>query len=122
MVQRGLCIPIEVFWTGGKDWGLRSKQKIWKGTFVFEYVGEIVTDAELMQWRALGVLEKLEAFTLALDADWISDQVTDDVAFFIDSTVMGNVNRFLNHRYLLELVPCVFNNVQSICTNLYKIY
>jgi SET domain-containing protein len=122
VVQRGLCIPIEVFWTGKKGWGLRSKQKIRKGTFVFEYVGEIVTNAELMQRRALGVLGKSEPFTLALDVDWISDQVTDDVTFYIDSTVIGNVNRFLNHRYLLELVPCVFNNVQSICTNLYKIY
>ncbi len=78
---------------------MQAKQKISKGTFVFEYVGEIVTNAELMQRRALEELGKSESFTLALDDDWKSEEfVTDNMALCIDSTVNGNVSRFLNHR------------------------
>ena len=67
---------------------------------MFEFAGEIVTNAELMKRRASGKLGKLEAFTLALDADWKSEQVVDDkVALCIDGTNFSNVSRFLNHRY-----------------------
>jgi SET domain-containing protein len=84
---------------------LRPTKKISKGTYLFEYVGEIVTNSELMQRRAISKLGKSEAFTLALDADWKSEQVvTDDVALCIDSTFWGNVSRFLNQRYLLYIV------------------
>ena len=100
VVQRGLCIPLQVFWSGSKGWGVRATCPIRKGSFVFEFAGEIVTNAELMKRRASGKLGKLEAFTLALDADWKSEQVVDDkVALCIDGTNFSNVSRFLNHRY-----------------------
>ena len=109
MVQKGLRKPIEVFWAGEKGWGMRTKKKISKGTFLFEYVGEIVTNSELMRRRAISKLGKLEAFALALDADWKSKQVVnDDMALCIDSTFGGNVSRFLNHRYLLYIILCDF--------------
>lgn len=99
VVQRGLCIRLQVFWSGAKGWGLRATSPILKGSFVFEYVGEIVTNAELMQRRGAAKLGKSEAFTLALDADWQSEEMlSDEVALCIDGTHFSNVSRFLNHR------------------------
>ena len=105
MVQKGLCIPLEVFWSGEKGWGIQTKKHIQKGTFVFEFVGEIVTNLELMQRRAYAKLGNSEAFTVALDADWKFELVmNDDAALCIDGTSFGNVSRFLNHRYLPETI------------------
>ena len=99
VVQGGLKVPLQVFWTGLRGWGLRTLSPIRKGTFVFEFVGEVVTNRELMQRRAMGKLGKCEAYTLALDADWRAEQTTtDETALCIDGTVFSNVSRFLNHR------------------------
>jgi hypothetical protein len=66
---------------------------------VFEYVGEIVTNAVLMQRRGAAKLGTSEAFTLALDADWRSEQtVSNEEALCIDGTYFSNVARFLNYR------------------------
>jgi len=74
---------------------LQAKLKICKGTFLFEYVGEIITNAELMQWRALQELGKSKVFMFALDANWKSKEVvTHDGAMCIDNIVRGNVSRF----------------------------
>lgn len=90
---------------------MQSKQEIRKGRFIFEYVGETVTNTELMQQRALQKLEKLEAFMLALDAYWKSEEVViNNGALCMDSTSRKNASHFLNHRYL-PLVPCHFNDV-----------
>lgn len=45
-MQKGLTHRFEVFKTLDKGWGVRSLRVIQKGSFVCEYVGEIITDAE----------------------------------------------------------------------------
>lgn len=108
VVQSGSRIPIQVFWTGDKGWGVRSKKFIPKGTFVFEYVGKIVTDAELQHRRALGRLGKSEAYTMALNATWKPEEdYPNNVGFCIDATNFSNVTRFLNHRYYLPTSKCM---------------
>ena len=58
-----------------------------------------MTNAELMQRRGTAKLGTSEAYTLALDADWRSEQtVSDEEALCIDGTYFSNVARFLNHR------------------------
>jgi euchromatic histone-lysine N-methyltransferase len=37
---------LQVFRTKGKGWGVRALRDIPKGTFVCEYVGEIISDSE----------------------------------------------------------------------------
>ena len=45
-LQKGIRVPLQVFKTEKKGWGLRSPVFIPVGTFVCEYVGEILTDSE----------------------------------------------------------------------------
>lgn len=65
-----------------------------RGTFLFEYAGEVVTNAELLR---RGDRSK---YALALDADWESEaQEDDDSLLCIDAMVVTNVARWLNHRF-----------------------
>jgi SET domain-containing protein len=103
VVQEGSRVHIQVFWTGNKGWGLRPLQFVPKGTFVFEYVGEIVTEGEMMARRMKGSLGKSEAYTLELNAAWREMEPNgDDMTFYMDSTAFSNSTRFLNHSYFTK--------------------
>lgn len=75
------------FNTGDRGWGLKADEDIKKGTFVIEYVGELIDDEELQRRLA----EKLRIndrnfYFLTLDKDRI-----------IDAGPAGNHARFMNH-------------------------
>lgn len=46
VVQFGVRTRLQVFRSSGKGWGVRPLKDIPKGTFVCEYVGEIISDSE----------------------------------------------------------------------------
>jgi SET domain-containing protein len=93
----------QVFFTPeGKGWGLRTLEMLPKGTFVCEYVGEILTNKELyerkMQRTSSSKTEK-HAYPVLLDADWcMKGVVKDEEALCLDATFYGNIARFINHR------------------------
>lgn len=99
VVQRGIAINLQVFMTpGGKGWGLRTLQELPRGAFVCEYVGEILTNAELFE-RVSARAEGAHAYPVLLDADWGAEGVLkDEEALCLDATHFGNVARFINHR------------------------
>jgi euchromatic histone-lysine N-methyltransferase len=37
---------MQVFRTNGRGWGVRALQDIQKGTFICEYIGELISDSE----------------------------------------------------------------------------
>uniref|UniRef100_A0A7N0ZWC6 Uncharacterized protein n=1 Tax=Kalanchoe fedtschenkoi TaxID=63787 RepID=A0A7N0ZWC6_KALFE len=98
LVQRGITRSLQVFMTPkGKGWGLRTLEDIPKGAFVCEYVGEILTNAELYERNMKSTLK--HACPVLLDADWGSEKVLkDEEALCLDATTFGNVARFINHR------------------------
>ncbi|GMP96896.1 hypothetical protein CsSME_00045333 [Camellia sinensis var. sinensis] len=94
-------IPMfQVFMTpGGKGWGLRTLEDLPKGAFVCEYVGEILTNAELFERVSKSPSSEEHAYPVLLDADWGSEGVLkDEEALCLDATHYGNVARFINHR------------------------
>lgn len=46
VIQHGPTQRFQLFRTRGKGWGLRTLRHIPKGTYVCEYVGEIISDSE----------------------------------------------------------------------------
>ncbi|XP_047335019.1 probable inactive histone-lysine N-methyltransferase SUVR1 isoform X2 [Impatiens glandulifera] len=100
VVQRGISINLQVFMTpGGKGWGLRTLQDLPKGAFVCEYVGEILTNAELFERVSARSDGEAHAYPVLLDADWGAEGVLkDEEALCLDATYYGNVARFINHR------------------------
>lgn len=102
VVQRGITRRLEVFMTPeGKGWGIRTLEELPVGAFVFEYVGEILTNSEM--WERNSDVQKngegLHTYPIVLDADWGSEaNLKDEEALGLDATYFGNVARFLNHR------------------------
>uniref|UniRef100_A0A0A1WMV7 Histone-lysine N-methyltransferase EHMT2 n=1 Tax=Zeugodacus cucurbitae TaxID=28588 RepID=A0A0A1WMV7_ZEUCU len=81
VVQNGIRIPLQVFECNDttKGWGVRTLVQVAKGSFVSEYIGEILSNTE-------------------------ADRRTDDSYCFdlendhcIDANYFGNVSRFYNH-------------------------
>ncbi|XP_027348802.1 histone-lysine N-methyltransferase SUVR4-like isoform X2 [Abrus precatorius] len=102
IVQRGIRCKLQVFSTReGKGWGLRPLEDLPKGTFVCEYVGEILTNMELYDRivNNSGTGNDRHTYPVTLDADWGSEGVLkDEEALCLDATYNGNVGRFINHR------------------------
>ncbi|XVF06442.1 hypothetical protein REPUB_Repub06bG0048500 [Reevesia pubescens] len=107
VVQRGIARKLQVFLTReGKGWGLKTLQDLPKGTFVCEYVGEILTNTELYERNMKGSRRERHTYPVTLDADWGSERVLkDEEALCLDATFCGNVARFINHRFILTGKP-----------------
>lgn len=98
-----ICSVHQVFFTPeGKGWGLRTLEKLPKGAFVCEYVGEILTTKELYErkmQRTRSIDSRKLAYPVLLDAYWcLKGVLKDEEALCLDATFYGNVARFINHR------------------------
>ncbi|RCH77505.1 hypothetical protein CU098_004270, partial [Rhizopus stolonifer] len=92
VVQKGRQIPLQVFKTPNKGWGVRSMSHIRKGSFVEEYIGEVIT-VEEGDTRGL-IYDKLGCSYL-FDMDFAQSELP--TKHVIDSYALGNVSRFFNH-------------------------
>ena len=80
---------IEVFKTKYKGWAVRALQPIPSGTFVMEYLGEVITTEEA---ERRGVEYDKSGFSTLFDLDSAGDN-----EYTIDATYQCGVARFLNH-------------------------
>jgi SET domain-containing protein len=85
----------QVFWTSnGKGWGIRASEAIPIGSFVFEFIGEILTNIEMENrlLRSLRAGKRLEMLNVALDADLEMDEEVDDtMPLYLDAMFCGNI-------------------------------
>ncbi|XP_058473785.1 histone-lysine N-methyltransferase EHMT1 isoform X1 [Solea solea] len=101
VVQNGLRTRLQLFRTSKKGWGVRALQDIPQGSFVCEYVGEIISEAE-------AEMRENDAYLFSLD-----DKPQD--LYCIDARFYGNVSRFLNHMCEPNLFACrVFTTHQDL--------
>ncbi|KAE9606873.1 hypothetical protein Lal_00026514 [Lupinus albus] len=107
--QLGIKFQLEIFKTSTRGWGVRSLNSIPSGSFICEYIGELLEDKEAEQrtsndeylfdignnftnstlWDGLS--------TLMPDAQSSFLEVVKDGGFTIDAAEYGNVGRFINH-------------------------
>ncbi|XP_058061813.1 histone-lysine N-methyltransferase ash1 [Anopheles bellator] len=86
-IQRHEYAPgLERFMTEEKGWGIRSKEPIRKGTFIMEYLGEVVTEKEFKERMRSLYLNDTHHYCLNLDGGLV-----------IDGHRMGSDCRFVNH-------------------------
>ncbi|KAJ1926357.1 hypothetical protein FBU59_007322, partial [Linderina macrospora] len=93
VVQRGSMIQFEIFRALYKGWGIRTKQKVRQGTYIAEYVGEII-DYDEAEKRGIEDRKKGNTYLFDLDSDCNDDESAD---FSIDARRFGNISRFFNH-------------------------
>ncbi|XP_055829191.1 histone-lysine N-methyltransferase, H3 lysine-9 specific SUVH6-like [Solanum dulcamara] len=99
--QHGIKVPLEIFKTNSRGWGVRSLTSIPSGTFICEYVGELLEDKEAE--RRIGSDEYL--FDIGQNYSDCSvnsagqaelSEVVDE-GYTIDAAQCGNIGRFINH-------------------------
>ncbi|XP_053551684.1 histone-lysine N-methyltransferase EHMT1 isoform X2 [Bombina bombina] len=101
VVQNGQKVRLQLFRTKQMGWGVRSLQDIPMGTFVCEYVGELISDAEA---------DVREDDTYLFDLD-----NKDGEMYCIDARFYGNISRFINHLCEPNLLPVrVFMSHQDL--------
>ncbi|XP_013454650.2 histone-lysine N-methyltransferase, H3 lysine-9 specific SUVH6 [Medicago truncatula] len=107
--QLGINIQLEIFKTNSMGWGVRSLNSIPSGSFICEYIGEVLEEKEAEQrtsndeylfdignnknnnnlWDGLS--------NLFPNSHSSSSDVVKDFDFTIDGAQFGNVGRFVNH-------------------------
>ncbi|KAM3274929.1 hypothetical protein ACQJBY_043735 [Aegilops geniculata] len=105
--QHGPKVPLEIFKTGKTGWGVRSLSFIPSGSFVCEYVGEVLQETEAERTENDEYL-----FDIGRDDDDDDDDDDDEeegsqssksemtaegLGYTIDAAKCGNVGRFINH-------------------------
>lgn len=92
VVQRGLAFKLKVVQTRDRGYGVEVLQEIFKGNYVIDYAGEVLSAQEALQ--RMKVKENGQCnYLLTVREIFGEKQVTT----FIDAAKFGNVSRFINH-------------------------
>lgn len=103
--QHGIQFKLEVFRNKSKGWGVRPRSYIPCGSFICEYVGEILQEKEVKQRRGsdeniFWTNGKFVDHALRDASQHVSFPMLPNFfgdGFVIDATQHGNVGRFVNH-------------------------
>ncbi|CAK9151464.1 unnamed protein product [Ilex paraguariensis] len=87
--QHSVRYQLEVFKTESRGWGVRSQDFISSGSFICEYVGELLREKEAE--------ERAGSDEYLFDIGNSQFDETEDDTFTIDAAQFGNVGRFINH-------------------------
>jgi len=101
VVQHGIRHQLEVFRTKYKGWGLRAAEPILEGSFVCEYIGELISCSEA-ETRGRDI-ENGDAYLYDLDLLEEENVSTGEMdvdtsrIVVVDARTFGSVARFANH-------------------------
>lgn len=101
VVERGRTVPLTIFRTQDRGWGVRCPVDIKKGQFIDRYLGEIITGEEANRRRAEAtVASRKDVYLFALDK--FSDPESPDPLLRldpleVDGEWMSGPTRFINH-------------------------
>ncbi|PHH61664.1 hypothetical protein CDD81_8075 [Ophiocordyceps australis] len=101
VVERGRTVPLQIFRTEDRGWGVRTQEALKKGQYVDCYVGEVITSVEADRRRdASAISQRKDVYLFALD------KFTDPNSFDarlrgdpleVDGEFMSGPTRFINH-------------------------
>ncbi|KAF3833995.1 hypothetical protein F7725_025199 [Dissostichus mawsoni] len=91
VVQAGIKVRLQLYRTEKMGWGVRALQDIPQGSFICEYVGELISDAE-------ADVREDDSYLFDLDNK-------DGEVYCIDARYYGNISRFINHLCDPNLIP-----------------
>jgi len=101
VVERGRTVPLQIFRTEDRGWGVRCPLPIRKGQFVDRYIGEVITSEEADRRRAAStVARKKDVYLFALDKFSNPDSLDPLLRappLEVDGEFMSGPTRFINH-------------------------
>ncbi|EME50278.1 SET-domain-containing histone methyltransferase-like protein [Dothistroma septosporum NZE10] len=101
VVQKGRKVPLTVFKTPNRGWGVYCSEDLIQGEFIDTYLGEVITNAEADKREGKSGKEK-NSYFYWLDK-FLGDpldgaqELTEEMCYVVDGQYMGNVTRFINH-------------------------
>ncbi|KAF2364297.1 Chromo domain [Trinorchestia longiramus] len=102
VVQKGRTVQLTIFRThNNRGWGVKAGETIRAGSFVTEYVGEVISSEEA---ERRGQIYDARGCTYLFDLDYNKG---DQNPYTVDAARHGNVSHFINHSCDPNLV--VFN-------------
>ncbi|GLJ05151.1 hypothetical protein SUGI_0012200 [Cryptomeria japonica] len=106
ILQNGVQVKLEVYKTKNKGWGVRAAEAICRGTFICEYIGEVLNGQEANKQRERYDKEGgCYLYDIGLHIDTNEYQFMEAPnPYVIDATKYGNVARFINHSCSPNLV------------------
>ncbi|KAF5816293.1 putative histone-lysine N-methyltransferase chromatin remodeling SET family [Helianthus annuus] len=101
VTQHGMKIHLEIFKTESRGWGVRSLSSISSGSFICEYVGELLEESEAEERKGkdeylFDIGQNYNDCSLNPDTNPVKIANTGD-GFTIDAADYGNIGRFINH-------------------------
>jgi hypothetical protein len=90
-------------------WGVRAMRFIPKGTFVCEYLGEVISDPLIAEIKGREFDKNMESYLFDLDAYGVNDIEM----LTLDPSRIGNVSRYINHSCDPNLVQISVGTVAS---------
>ena len=92
LVQKGRTHKLAIFRTdNGCGWGVKAMENIKAGSFVVDYVGEVITSDEA---EKRGKKYDAEGRTYLFDLDFNS---MEENIYTVDAAFFGNLSHFINH-------------------------
>jgi hypothetical protein len=82
-------VKVQSFQEYGMGWGLKAKEDVAAGSLVIEYIGEIITEAQMSRRMIL------QAELTPNDHDFYIMELSSGL--FVDGKKKGNLSRFINH-------------------------
>ncbi|KAK4251427.1 hypothetical protein C7999DRAFT_10860 [Corynascus novoguineensis] len=101
VVERGRTVPLQIFRTVDRGWGVKCPVDIREGQFVDRYLGEIITSKEADRRRAEATISRRkDVYLFALDKFSDPDSLDPLLAappLEVDGEWMSGPTRFINH-------------------------
>ncbi|KAL6907276.1 hypothetical protein GGI43DRAFT_420986 [Trichoderma evansii] len=101
VVERGRTIPLQIFRTPDRGWGVHAQVAIKKGQFVDRYLGEIITSAEADRRRAASAYsQRKDVYLFALDKFTNPESLDPRLKgppVEVDGEFLSGPTRFINH-------------------------
>ncbi|KAK6922779.1 SUVR5, C2H2-type Zinc finger, 3 repeats, partial [Dillenia turbinata] len=98
VLQSGIRVKLEVFKTEKKGWAVRAGEKIPRGTFVCEYIGEVLEKEEAnKRYNRYDKEGSSYQFDIGAHVNDMSRLIEGQSLHVMDATRYGNVSRFINH-------------------------
>lgn len=105
--QHGLKFRLQVFKTKSMGWGVRTLDFIPSGSFVCEYIGEVLEDEEAQKRKTDEYLFAIghnyydkslwEGLSRSIPSLQKGPGKDDEAGFAVDASEMGNFAKFINH-------------------------
>lgn len=97
LVQKGRRVPLTIFKTPNRGWGVYCNETLVTGEFIDTYLGEVLTNEEADRRESGSGMNKA-SYLFSLDKFVGDDEnLTKDDCYVVDGEYKGGPTRFINH-------------------------